>query len=442
MAGNDLTIYGVTTDGFVAYYDHVHSTIDVVSVNGGTPTQITATPGSNFAIFPQEQAVLVWTGLDGENVGSLLVWTNLDGVHALSTSSGAPNAVVDATSRYVMYENNVNETAATVAVYGALTDGSSATPLISGVAWPDDGIATVGNYAVLSYALAGAVTVSSYTLETWAATILTSSIVPGTTTVAGFDSAGTKALILNASNSLDIFPIASATPTLIAAGVTTATTGSSAILSTSGNTVFYAGGGGTTIDRSTTTTPSSTVLSNGTDLSLYAVSPNEATLLAYGGATPPSNVYFESASTFGGSPTVLTPATGFGGALYTNDSSHILYISNYSDTTGIGTLSSFSTSAGTSSTLSTTFATYSPYDSSKIVFTDNVVANTAEIKVLDTAGTAAPTVIATAVQSFTASSSVPTVGWGLATTGATTSIVYFGTAQGTRAAGIYVTPLP
>ena len=423
----------------MAYYDHVHSTINVVAVCGGAPTQISATPGSNFTIFTEEKAVLVWTNLDAANVGTLVVWTADDGLHTLSTTSLSPQAAVDASSTYVVYETSVNEASSTGNVVGSRTDGSGGVTLVTGATTP--GFILAGNYAVVNYALGTELYTQSFALETWASTVITTSTVAGTQTLEGVDSAGTKVLVLDPSNSLNVFPIAGSTATLIASGVTTATLGASAMFAPTGAEVYFAGGGGATLDKSVSTASAVDVLANGTNLSLYGLAPNLSSMIAYGGGTPASNVYFQPTS--GLAPlAVLTPAMGFGGALYTNDSSHVLFFSDYSEVTGIGSLHSLATAAGTSSLIDASFATVGAYGASKAVLTDNVTTTTADLKVFDAASTAAPTLIAASVQSFTASATVPTVGWGFAFMPESTSVVYFATAQAGRVAGIYVTALP
>jgi len=436
--GNDLTVYGVTSDGFVIYYDHTAGAIDAVSVTGGTVYTVSANPGTNFQIYTAGKIAAVWTNVDANNIGQLITWTALDHakVFTNAAASYAGYGAIDATSTYLVYTANVSGTAS-CDVIGSRADSTAASTLASDVYPPPSSQALyiAGNHAVLNSAsvTTGETQVTSYVLGTWGT-------IPITTPnaafwgVQGFDAAGDKMLLLDPSLNLDVFPIGSNVPALIASAVATDTSamqGFEGYLNNAGTEVISVGTGATTLQYSPVLLPAATVLATGTNLSLYAISPTEHTLVAYNGTT--SEMVFGSA-TANGTFTSLAPALNFGGAVYTGDSSHILFVSNYDASTQVGQLSSFTVSTKTSAVIDmaiqnvTTFGT-----GAEAAFADNVTPTTADLKYFDSSSVAAPALIVSSAQPM----------WTLAAgTGSTTDLVYSWNQTLGATAGIYVTALP
>jgi hypothetical protein len=387
---------------------------------------ISSSPGSNFQIYTQNDAVLVWTNLDASQVGSLVIWTAADSYHTVSTASQAGYGVVDETSRYAVYITNFNEGAATCDIAGSLTDGTQQVSLVPAVnAPPNLYFAIAGSHAVVNAATSAGAQINSFVLGTWVSAPLTAVDATAFSGVQGFDATGNLVLFVDPSYNLNVIGIGGGSPTLIAAGAQ-ATQGSIGILNGAGTKVLYAGAGGTSLDSSPVVTPAATILASGTDLSLYTLSPSEQTLLAYDGAS--SNIVFGSAVA-NGTLTTLAPALDFGGAVYTSDSTHVLFVSNYDSATQIGQLSNFSVSTLTFSVVDAAIENVVTFGTTKAVFADNVAATTADIKYFDAASVAAPSVIVSQAQpSFAVTGSGQLVySWNV-TLGAT--------------AGIYVTTLP
>jgi len=404
-AGNDLTVYGVTSNGFVVYYDHAAGSIDVVSLAGGAPTVISASPGANFTITTNYGAVVAWTNLDANNVGTLIVWTQADGAKTISAASQSGSASVDSSSRYIVFGTNtsISTSASTCDIDASLTDGTSKVALVQGVeAAPNQFFGIAGDYAVLNTAISTSTSftssITSYALGTWVSAPLVSSTT-GFNYIQGLDAAGTEVLVVDGSGSVDVYPIGGGTPAVLAAvdgGASLSGTFSAALLSNDGKTAFFAGADGAALDSSLIATPATKLLATGTALSLYDISPTDHTLLAAGGT--PQSILFGSATTEG-SLTTVTPVAGFGGAAFARDSSHILFYSETDTTTGIGTLNSFTVGSKTQAVIDTGVGAFATFGTGPdAVLSDNVTTVSTDIKFLNTSSTTAPTIIVAGAQ--------------------------------------------
>jgi hypothetical protein len=434
VVGNDLTVYGVTTDGYVVYYDHTHSSVNTVAIGGGTPNVVAANAGTNFQIYTAYEVVLVWTNTNASGVGGLVSWSALDGSHTLSSASYSGYAAVDATSRYIMYTTNVNAAVTPVAldVVGSLTDGTSVSALEQSVQPPPYLYFSIeGSHGVINYlpTTGGVLKVNTFALGQWTNTAITSA---DNLIVQAVDSAGTELLVTDAAtNTLEVFPMTGGVGSGIATNLLASPSiGSVALLTGNGKSAIFAGSAGATLDLSPVTTPSTSVLANGTNLTLDLLSPDGARLVAYGGATP--SVYVGSATTLG-NLTVLCPSANFGGTSFTNDSSHVLFVPNFNiGSSGVGPLNSYSVATGTSTMIDPAINLFQPTGTSKAVFSDNLTATTNDIKVFDSATTAAPELIIASAQPS----------WIVGQKAGVDNLVYSWSVTPGANAGIYVTPVP
>jgi hypothetical protein len=433
--GNDLTVEGVTSDGYVIYYDHAHSSVNAVPITGGTPQVISAAAGTNFGIYTDYEVVLVWTNLNASNVGGLVSWSAADGAHTLATASQSGYAAVDSSSRYIVYTTNVNAAVTPVSldVVGSLTDGTSAVTLVTGAQTTTSIYFDIfGTRAVVNYANATGATnyqFATYPIGQWTTTAFTST---DSLIVESVDAAGTEVLVIDdTTNTLEVFPIAGGAAKPIAGSLLLSSTlGQPAMLTPDGKTAIFAGSSGATLDRSPLVTPATTVIANGASLSVDLISPNSDTLVAYGGATP--SVFFGSATNLG-ALTNLCPSADFGGAFYTNDSSHLLYVPNYNIAgSGVGPLTSFAVAGGTSKVIDPAINLLAVTGTSQVVFSDNATPTTNDVKVADTATAAAPTLIVAQAQPA----------WAVAPKAGVSSLVYSWNVDLGATAGIYVAPLP
>jgi hypothetical protein len=434
--GNDLTVYGVTLDGYVVYYNHTTSAIDVVSTAGGAPTLLSASPGSSFQIQIQNNVILAWVGLDDNQIGSLITWTAADGPHTISTASTPGYASVDQTSTYAIYATDV-VASSTCNIVGSRTDGTLPETLTTAAASPPNMfIGIANNNAIVNAATSAGAQINSYVLGTWAGTPITTLNTLAFSGVQSFNTAGTQMLVIDPSNNLIVYPVTGGAGITVAssAGVigdagAAVVEGFTGLLTGAGTDVVYAGAGGTSFDVTAVVTPPvPTVLASGVDLSLYTLSPTGHTLVGYQGTT--SNIVFGSATT-NSALTTMAPALDFGGAVYTTDSSHILFVSNYDAATQIGQLSSFDVAAKTSAVIDAAIENVVTYGTSQAVFGDNVTASTADLKYFDTASAVAPKLIVAGAQPM----------WTL-TGDASTKLIYSTSGVVGATAGIYITAVP
>ena len=166
VKGANVSVGGVTGDGYAAYVDTMANEIFAVSIapaggDAGAPVMVSTNDGSGFETLGN--AVLAWTGAtqsSGLSVGAMTVWTAANGLQAIATGSLGPNnevsgwVAVSSDNEYVLYFDNASSLGGTADLYAAGTDGTRKTRLVAGVAisqqcTPQVGFA--GDYAVASY---------------------------------------------------------------------------------------------------------------------------------------------------------------------------------------------------------------------------------------------------------------------------------------------------
>jgi len=419
-AGSDLTIYGVTGDGYVVYYDSTHGDLGVVSINGGTPTTIAAAVGSTFYVVPSEKGVLVWTNVDANDVGELVMWTAALGARSVSGASRALAGGIDPTAAYIVYSTNSDEGAGTFDLMGATTDGSESDTIASALSGAT--VEMVNSYAVVDMIVGTASATSqlvSVVLGSW---IHHPCAMPISTTgsrLLGLDTAGTSALYLYQN-----YPVVCSTDGSTANYVTGGLSVSSALFAPDGSAVLYSSSDQTSITRVTVSTLDTTVLAtDGIGLTLQTVSPDGNTMLATG-YVPVATVdllYGSAVSPTGVS--AVTAEMGIGLVGFTGDSSQLVYVSGVAS--GTGTLTSLPTAGGSARIIDTAAFTWATSGNTKIVFNDNYTTSAADLKVIDLSNAASsPSLIAAQVQPV------------FALTADRNTLVY------SSSAGIYAVPVP
>jgi hypothetical protein len=427
--GNDLSIWAITSDGYVVYLDHTTSTLNAVSIHGGQPQTISSSLGPSFTVVASNHVAFVWTNLNAQNVGQLLVWSAATGAHSVSAASAAGFglAAADASSSYIVYLTNSNGTTLVSDLYGAVSDGTFPSPLLTSIS--PSYIGTSGSYAIANANVVGdggifqSSLVSSFAVGAWTRTDLATS----TSAAILWSYTAAQALVTD-DQGLQVFPLGGGP----AATIDPNGTYSGASLTADGATVVYAtnlptdGGMTNTLNRSPVASPSPAVLVSGPSLSVYTLSPNGQSVLSFG----PPNLYVAHTAP---PSTLLTvaPFTNTASPYFTGDSSHLVYLTNYNVAgSGSGTLNVMPAGGGAPTVLGQGVVGWAGSGPSKAVFNANYAIPFADIEVVDTATNAPPTVI---VQQAHPS-------WGLSPAG--DQVVYSWSAQLGSAAGIYVTPVP
>jgi hypothetical protein len=425
LATGDVTLVGVTSDNYAIYAATSSSMLNAVPLAGGMPTELGT---SNVRVIVNGSVVLMWTGGANGRVGQLSTWTSASGVKMLSTSSysGATAAAVSPDGSRVMYFDGVDTGRTVGNLVVARTDGSSTTNLASGVALsmsgcapalafggntaaaaalcfappsndggaPGDGGAADGATADAAAPEAGTpdagavlpAIVQTYSGANWTATTVATNVQPRVT----ISPTGT-AVVVNSAAGLVGYPITGGTAIPIdATGVNSMFTsdGSSILFTTTANELKRA-----TIGSPTVTTLATTGFAN-----FRAKSADDKWVLGYITLATGdlSDLYLASATTAGTPTTLSSTVTAglFTSDGFTRDSSHALFYTDIAN--GIAPLHSLALPpAGTPATHSSTVWIHQAATGSKVAFSDNYSSadNTADIRSVDTAGTAAPTLI-------------------------------------------------
>jgi hypothetical protein len=404
-------LYGVTDDDYVIYSSG--STLSAVPIAGGTPVTIyDNTAGTPIDVFVVHDVVIVYSNVTATYVASLSVWSHAIGALKL-LSSTANDIAVSPDSAHVVYTTNVNTGGTVGDVYGAATDGSGATPLVTSVvmdstAAPDCFPYALfdGSYAVVSSCAAGdagastPATVSSFDIAgSWAATALVTNAIGGYFTV---DSSGHDVVTVGVDppNAAAISTVSGGTPTTFFGQV-----GPAPFLyvsRSSGFAVFSEATGGlgyASIADPTAPSPvvSSMLAANDAGLGSAAwvcgVSPDE-THVAYAGGLQNLGIEIPSSLTVQGFPTTPggaapAPLTVFSGAYvypggWTADGSYLFYSTSLQpngesgSAAGMtGTLSAFNVTTGQSVAITTnpTVSMGVPFTGTRFAYDQNFQVN-------------------------------------------------------------------
>jgi hypothetical protein len=288
-------------------------------------------------------------------------------------------------------------------------------------------LALAGNYAVLNYGVTPDGGATTVTLATYKTGVGSQSISASIKAWSG-DTAGTEILASDATTGvLEIFSVAGGSPKVIDPN------GNFGVLTPDGAAVVYTslppadGGTTTNLERSPVATPSPTVLATGSLLGLYGsgLSPSGTRALV----TDSTNINVASA-VGAGSLALVGPIANRGYTYFTNDSSHVVFLTNFNvGNSNVGTLNAMPAAGGPATTIAQGVLGWGSSGPTKVVYNDHY-ATWADIEVVDTAQAVAPkTIVSLAHPTFLLSP-------------AGDQVIYSWSAQLVSAAGIYVTPVP
>jgi hypothetical protein len=419
VQGEELTLFGVTDDGYAVYADDDAKTLSAVSLAGGIPQLISALT-ARYAVYVSGRVAVVFTAAtppDANDLPSygctLGTWSSSTGFHSLSsTTSPRVFAVSDDSSR-IMYPDGLDG-GPSADLRAANVDGTGTTLLMrlstqggtTSGAYPE----AHGSYFVVGYTPAtgpGDNLVSSFRTDTWSrADLLTSDgfwVDQGATKVLGSSDGGIQWAPIDGGTPLTIDPA-----------------GDIALFTPDGASVIYRAGccgkNAFQIRRSPVAAPSPVTL---VDAGAYDVAPGpispDGNWVVFNRLDDPSTGVaswhvVSTSETQAGAPILLPVGTltwGYSSPSFTNDSSHVIYYAGGGGPVESGKLQATSVLDGSTRTLAAASWVgalvlrperlgYQALGPSRVVFTENAADRgalgwTADIDIADTA-TAAPAV--------------------------------------------------
>ncbi len=419
VKGANLSVGGVTGDGYAAYVDTMANAIFAVPIapaggDAGAPVMVSTNDGSGFETLGN--AVLAWTGAtqsSGLSVGAMTLWTAANGLQAnIATGSLGPNnqvsgwVAVSSDNKYVLYFDNASSLGGTADLYAAGTDGTRKTRLVAGVAisqqcTPQVGFA--GDYAVASYCTSvptsdgGTSSLPVATITAWSGTGWTTSAPVSASAYPSWSTDG-KGLVAYANTAgFYVYTAATDGSTLIDAA------GSSGLFTSDSASIVYSAAGGS-IRRSTVASPSPQVVLPAGDagsgyLGLVALSGDDGHLLTYKTFDPNTGFIDLYLSPTAPGSTAIPLSSAVTSAVYgdpfTADGTHALFFANLNSSL-VGDYDEMAVTGSTPAKLGSVawegFAT----TAAKVLFNDNWVADStgsgrADLEAVDTSA-ATPTV--------------------------------------------------
>jgi hypothetical protein len=429
QAGDDLSIRGVTSDGWAVYSDDAALTLHATPLAGGNAVDLGAL-GPKFWVSLSGSVVFIWSSVTGANVGALSTWSAATGLHSISSSS--LGLVASGSSGRILYTDHANATGDTADVYAAATDGTGATKLIASASvagcFPQLGF--VGSYAIATHCDVApnpnpAATVSSFPMATWARTDL----VKGAENYWATTSA-TDVLVSINGVGIQTVPIAGGSATMID------TTGFLGVLTADGKSALYSTKAHA-LRRSPIASPSPMTLITDGFGGFWSMSPDEQWVLYFSNLGMYGGDIFMASTLGPGVPVALSkePTGALRGDSFTKSSSHALYSTNVEQCTGVGTLQAQAVNAASAQPLGQRSWTDWSLPGSKVIFNDNFIASgglrfgRADIESVDLAKGPAPTRLVDRADAVI----------GLSPTG--DRLVYVWSARPGAVAGLYVAPL-
>ncbi len=428
--GGDLSVRGVTSDGFVIFSDDAALTLHAVPLTGGTVIDL-VTLGSKFWVTLSGDIVFIWSNVNDADVGALTTWSAANGLHSISSAS--LGLVATASNDRILFTDNVSSGGETGDVFAVATDGSGTTKLIgaAAVAGCIPQLGFVGSYAMVTHcdvpptSSSASATISSFATATWARTDLAKN-------AQNYWAATSPSEVLVSIDGVgvQVVPIGGGGATTIDAtgfvGVLTAD-GKSALYSTMSH----------ALRRSPITSPSPTTLVTSGFGGFWSLSPDEQWVLYFSQiATSGGDMFMASTQSPGASLALSTlPTSALHGDAFTQGSTHALFSTNVNPCTSVGTLQALAVNASTPSELGQqSWVDWSP-SASKVIFNDNFIATgglrfgRADIESVDLAQGPAKARIVDRADAVI----------GLSPTG--DRLVYVWSARPGALAGLYVTPL-
>jgi hypothetical protein len=440
--GMDLTVWGVTSDGYVIYSDTVSSY--AVPLAGGTATVIDALTGPTFLTVAGPLVEIAVGYNSSAAPGTLKTWSKKGGLHTLSSSAFAytyqvqynqvnppvdgpvGNSSPDFTS--IAYFDNYDAAANTADAYVANADGTGAKLLqasvqgvgisLTSVPQCSPVLSFVGSRVVLGYCpTPGGSTgnITSYAPPSWSSVALATGVPIDLLSGVSFsfgDPSGTN-ILLNGTSGLEAISVADGTSTTIDPNGTAL----GALFTSDGADLVYLSTSGALL-RSPMASPSpSTLVASGL-FGISGLSPDNATALvatAVDSTTYLPNLYQASATT-SGSLTTLSAATStevpgiVGESSFTNDSSHVLFYTSVTmDSTTfvtLGTLQAGTPGSSSTVTLGNNSANAYASGNTKVVFDANYTlpasskTPTVDLMSVDVSTSGSPTTLASGVIAY------------------------------------------
>jgi hypothetical protein len=414
-------LQGVTSDGYAIYNDISATTLNAVSLAGGAPSTIgdvDAGISGSGGVFVAGDVVVAVDNVDGSTgLGTITTWTSAKGAHtasaaALGNAPGSGALDVSSDGAHLLLIENLQAATFDVAVVDV--DGTNHKVLVAGAGYDPNCPASIGfagAYAVAVYCppsdagiADGGTSPATITTFTGTGWTTTATITTTATTGFGADKAGAHILFGSAAG-LQVAPLATGTPVTIDA------TGTTGLFTSDGNHVVYVTSGGNVATApSAGGTAPTTLITTGGFTGIAALSPDDSHVVIYKtGDTSngflQADLYAASAAT-AGSATTLSSATtnAVFGDLFTADSTHVLFDESLAaDFTG--NFTTVGVSGGTPSNYGPENWTWNATAGSKAVFNLNYAAGgnqggTADLMGLDTAGSAAPTLLVTQADAY------------------------------------------
>jgi hypothetical protein len=497
-ASSELYLNGITSDDYAVFTtsvesnttpsgvpDVLYNTVYALSLApGSTPITLGTVPNWNGFVAISGRGVILGNGASPTSQGgtpvatSSSIWTSALAAPAPLGSGVVPydnarsGAVSSDGTRVVFFDENASHTGWDL--YGAATDGSAKTVLVSSIDVSNPAcrvnIQFAGDVAVAAYCTVadggatdaggpdggttdagepdGGVNLNVATLRSFAGASWTPSVI-ATNVASAFvlDPGGTK-VVVNGLAGTVVYPIAGGAPvTLDPTGALGGTASlytpglySPGIFSRDGQSFFYP----TTSDalrRVSVAAPSTptTLVGSGSFSDVFTLSPDGSWILGcltwqYTPVPAPGpfpDLYLASATT-PGAATALdpTPGSAMGGGIFTADSSHVVYQSDFVTNIASGPLMVRALTPGAAeSTLAQGVSGVQATTGAKILFARNDDYPTFDLLGVDTSQSAPPAVAVSVVSGF-------------ALNAAKTTIVYAWTYQTGKYAGLWAMPAP
>jgi hypothetical protein len=395
LMGGALTMRGMTSDGWAVYSDNDTLTLHAVSIAGGAARDIVPL-GISFAISVWGKDVFAWSNKNTAAVGLLTVWTSAGGPRALSSASLAPWVAATVDGGDLLYLDDGDAEGQNGDLFAAAGDGSSPRVILQALTGlQNDGcqalLGFAGSHALAAHCDGGATqaTISSFAMPSWKRVDLAT----GAADAWSNDQAGTVVLTATKAGTV-LLPIDGGP------GTTIDPSGGTGVLVANGQSAIY-GAATNELRRSRVLSPSPTTLVGSGVEGLYAVSPDEMSVLFYNNMDTVhliSEMYLTSAVT-AGTPITLsaTPTAAVHGDPFTSDSSHALYSTEVDAVQQTGTLNALAIGGGAPRVLARDAWEVWAATGAKVVFSDNYAWTGqrvhTDVLTIDTSQSAEPTLI-------------------------------------------------
>ena len=432
LVGGALTMRDMTSDGWAVYSDNATLTLHAVPIAGGAPRDIVSL-GNSFAVSVWGKVVFAWSHKNAAGVGPLTVWSAASGAHTVSQASLAPWVAAAIDGNDILYLDEVDSSGQNGALVAAAGDGSKPKVILTGLTGlQNDGcralLGFAGAYALAAHCDGGAkrATLSSFATPSWTRADLATHAADNWST----DPAGTLVLTATDAGTV-VIPIGGGAPTTIDAS------GSTGVLIAGGQSAIY-GTSTNALRRSPVGAPAPTTLVESGVGGLYAISPDEKSVMFYKKMDPVhliSDMFLTSAAT-PGTPMTLsaTQTAGVFGDPFTADSSHALYSTEVDAMLQTSTLNTLALDSQASKVISRDVSVVWAATGAKIVFSDHYAwtgsRGHADVRTVDTSKSAEPALIVSQADSE------------IFLSPAHDQIIYTWSLEDSPRAGLYVAPIP